>query len=169
MERDFEIRNATVDDAADIVRLYNRYVLETTVSFEVDALTVEQMAERIRSISAHYPYYVCERGGRFLGYCCAHPWKDRLAYSNTLETTIYLEDEAQRGGIGTALMERLVKDCRALGVRALIACITAENVASIAFHERLGFFHASLFKEVGYKFGRWLDVVDMELLLTEQP
>lgn len=99
------------------------------------------------------------------GYCYAHPWKERAAYSNTLETTIYLHPDFKGRGTGTALMDRLVADCRRMGFKALIACITGENEASIAFHRKLGFEQASLFRSVGYKHGRWLDVVDMELLL----
>ena len=108
---------------------------------------------------------MAEERGRVVGFCYAHPWKERAAYCNTLETTIYLDPSVHRQGVGTALMRQLIADCRAMGCRALIACITGENTSSIAFHSRLGFERVSLFRSVGYKMGRWLDVVDMELLL----
>ncbi len=160
------IRPVTAADARDISAIYNHYVTATTVSFETEPVTAEEMERRVAEISAAFPYYVCETGGRVAGWCCAHPWKDRAAYARTWETTVYLSPEARGRGAGAALMARLVEACRADGrCHALVACITAENAASIAFHTRLGFRRVSLFKEVGRKMGRWLDVADYELLL----
>lgn len=160
------IRKVREDDAAAIAGIYRYYVEETTVSFENEALSADAMLGRIRSIAGNFPYFVYEGdGGRILGYCYAHPWKERPAYFRTWETTIYLDRDAGRHGIGTALMATLTDACRAAGAHALIACITAENEASIAFHRRLGFGQVSLFRQVGFKFGRYLDVADLELLL----
>ncbi len=159
------IRPVTLDDARAIVDIYNYFVTDTTVSFETQPLTVEEMADRIRAISVHFPYFVYEEDGKILGYCCAHLWKERAAYAKTLETTIYMHNDARRRGIGTLMVNHLVDLCRKQGYRALIACITAENEASIRMHEKIGFRRVSEFRQVGRKFGRWLDVVDMELLL----
>lgn len=159
------IRPVRPDDAEAIVTIYNRYIAETTISFETEQLSTEAMRQRIESIAAHCPYFVYERDGRILGYCYAHPWKERAAYARTLETTVYLSPTAFRQGIGTALMERLIAESRQRGVHVLVACITGDNNASIHLHERLGFRLASRFSEVGRKFGRWLDVVDMQLVL----
>ena len=153
-------------DIPQITELYNWYIVNGVESFETEPLTVDEMRRRVEEISARFPYYVAvDEEGRVEGYCYAHPWKERAAYSNTLETTIYLDPHAKRRGTGTALMNLLVNDCRRLGFKALIACITGCNEASIAFHAKLGFERASLFRSVGYKHGRWLDVVDMELML----
>ena len=153
-------------DIPDVTRIYNHYILNSTASFETEPLTGEQMRRRAEAIAAEYPYYVAEdEEGRVAGYCYAHPWKERAAYSHTLETTIYLDPAFKRSGVGTALMRLLIADCRRLGCKALIACITGDNAASIAFHRKLGFEQASLFRSVGYKHGRWLDVVDMEMIL----
>ena len=168
------IRRVKQGDASAVAAIYRYYVEETTVSFELVAPSEEVMRERIRSItSAGFPYYVWVEKGeggeeKVLGYCYAHPWKERPAYAATLETTLYLIPPAQGLGIGRALMQRLISDCRELGIHALIACITAENTRSCLFHERLGFVRVSLFPEVGYKLGRRLDVVDYELLLREK-
>lgn len=165
------IRRAQPEDAAAVAAIYRYYVEETTISFELVAPDEEVMRGRILAIvSAGFPYYVWEEGApdgekEILGYCCAHPWKERPAYADTLETTLYLAPVAQGRGIGRALMQRLITDCCALGVHALIACITAENTRSCRFHERLGFIRVSLFPEVGYKQGKRLDVADYELLL----
>lgn len=160
------IRNVTPADAKAITDIYNQYILNTTISFETEPLTAEQMGERIKDISTEYPYYVYENeDGTISGYCYAHRWKEREAYSHTLETTIYLAPGIERRGIGTQLMHMLIDECRHRGFVALIACITGDNEASIKMHASLGFEQKSCFEKVGIKFGKMLDVVDMELLL----
>lgn len=159
------VRRVDLSDAGEIVSIYNDYILNSVVSFETEALTVEEMQQRIRDFSSSFPYFVYEKDGHIAGYCYAHAWKSRAAYSGTLETTVYLAPEFKGKGIGRELMERLISECRSLGYSALIACITASNTDSINFHSRLGFEKVSHFKHVGHKFGRWLDVVDYELLL----
>ena len=158
-------RKVDEQDVPQITELYNWYITNGVESFETEPLPVGEMRRRVMDISSRFPYYVAVEEGRVEGYCYAHQWKERAAYAHTFETTIYLRPSAKRQGIGTALMELLIADCRAMGCRALIACITGENTSSIAFHSRLGFERVSLFRSVGYKMGRWLDVVDMELLL----
>lgn len=159
------IRPVHLDDAAAIATIYADYVEHTTISFELAAPTVQQMGERIASLANTYPYLVYEEDGMILGYCYAHAWKERAAYSHTWETTVYLAPHAKGRGIGTALMQRLIADSRAAGCHVLIACITDENSPSRAFHEKLGFRKVSHFSQVGFKFGQWLDVTDYQLLL----
>lgn len=159
------IREVRPDDAAQIAGIYNRYILETTISFETQPLSAEDMRKRIEEISSYFPYLVAENNGKLIGYCYAHPWKERAAYCKTLETTIYLASEAKGKGLGTRLMDRLIDECRNRGYHVLIACITAENEESCRFHERLGFKKVSHFEQAGQKFGRWLDVADYELIL----
>ncbi len=160
-----QIRPVTLEDAGAIVDIYNYFITDTTVTFEVQPLTVEKMAERIREISARFPYFVYEEDGRVLGYCYAHLWKERAAYSKTLETTVYLHKDATHRGIGSLMVNHLVDLCREQGYHALIACITEGNEASVRMHEKLGFRQVSEYKEVGRKFDEWLGVVDLELLL----
>lgn len=159
------IRNVNATDAQAIAHIYNHYVLNTNISFETQAVTTADMLHRITSISAQYPYLVYEHEGHVVGYCYAHLWKERVAYSQTLETTIYLHPDYCHRGIGKRLMQQLIEQCRAQGFHALIACITGGNEGSIALHRALGFEQMSCFKEVGRKFGAWLDVVDLELIL----
>ena len=159
------IRNVKASDASAIVEIYNEYILNTTISFEMEPLSVEQMRRRIEDISAHCPYLVWEEDDEIAGYCYAHPWKERAAYHNTLETTIYLAPKYFHKGIGTKLMNRLIEDCRKMGFRVLIACITANNDVSIELHRRLGFKKVSHFEQVGEKLGQVLDVIDMQLTL----
>ena len=166
MLRNVTIRPVTVEDATAIVEIYNEYVLRTTVSFETKAVSVKEMEARIKGFSACYPYLVAELEGQLVGYCYAHPWKERAAYYQTWETTVYLHPSACLMGIGRSLMNELIAQCRATGCHVLVACITGENEASCRFHERLGFVQVSRFPQVGTKFGRYLDVVDYVLQLS---
>ncbi|MCM1318883.1 MAG: GNAT family N-acetyltransferase [Muribaculaceae bacterium] len=159
------IRAVTPQDASQIAEIYRHYVLETTISFESEEVSMHDMCLRIENISAKYPYFVYEDDGVILGYCYVHEWKFYAAYRATLETTIYLRPGVGRKGIGTRLMHTLIEACRDAGYHALIACITADNDASIQFHKALGFTHASSFSAVGYKFGQYLDIVDYQLIL----
>lgn len=159
------IRPFRAEDAASIAEIYNYYVLHTTTSFETIAVSAEQMRDRLTAFSREAPVLVAEEDGAIVGYCYAHPWKERAAYSHTYETTVYLTQEVLGKGYGRMLMERLIKGCRRLDIRVLIACITAENTASCKFHEQLGFRKVSEFHQVGRKFDKWLDVVDYELIL----
>ena len=159
------IRPVTLADAGRITAFYNKYIADTTITFETKPVPVEVMRVRIDSISSAFPYFVYEYDGEAIGYCYARLWKEREAYSKTLETTIYLAPEACHKGIGPLLMTRLIDECRRQGYHALIACITADNLPSLQLHHRLGFRQVSRFSEVGRKFDRWLDVIDLELIL----
>lgn len=159
------IRYVTQRDIKRITEIYNDYIINTTISFEVKPLTEDEMRNRIESVLAHGPFLVWEEDGEIAGYCYAHPWKERAAYHNTLETTVYLAPQYFRRGIGTQLMRELINQCRVNNIKVLIACITANNEASIKMHEALGFKQVSYFSQVGEKFGQWLDVIDMQLTL----
>ena len=159
------IRNATPADAAALAGIYNHFILHSEATFEVEPISEEEMHRRISSIAAHGPYLVDETDGVVTGYSYAHPWKERAAYARTWETTVYIAPVYQHRGIGRALMQRLIDDCRRRGVHALIACITRGNTPSYALHRQLGFRQVSAFEEVGRKFNRWWGVTDWELLL----
>ena len=151
------IRDVKPQDATAITKIYNEYITNSIISFETEPLTEEDMLSRIVQISSKYPYLVYETDGIVVGYCYAHTWKERAAYLSPAYTG---------RGIGTLLMQKLIEECRNKNYRALIACITDDNIASKSLHIRLGFKQVSHFKKVGLKFDRWLDVVDYELLLT---
>ena len=159
------IRPVNLKDAKNIVDIYNYYIKNTTITFEDTELSVEEMRLRIENLCKKNIYFVYENDGQILGYCYAHHWKERAAYGKTYEISIYLDINVQGKGIGSLLIRRLIEECKKEQCHALIACITAENTSSIKFHQKFGFKQVSSFKEVGFKFGRFLDVNDYELML----
>lgn len=162
---DIEIRPVRPEDMAALTRLYNYYVSHTAITFETAEITIEEMARRMADITQDYPYLVCELHGQPVGYAYAHRWKPRTAYAHTAEVTIYLDHTAVGRGLGHRLLDRLIAECRHTDIHVLVACITQGNEASIALHRKMGFTTISTFHEVGIKFGQWLDVTDMQLIL----
>jgi phosphinothricin acetyltransferase len=160
------IRKVADSDIPDITNICNYYILNSTAVFDEVPVREEDMLRSMNEIvSAGYPYLVWEENGAVLGYCYAHKWKSKAAYRFTLETTVYLAPDATGKGIGTKLIHRLADECRAIGTHSLIACITDENEGSLRLHRRLGFKDVSKFGEVGLKFGRWLGIIDLQLIL----
>lgn len=149
---------ATAEDAPAICAIYNHYVANTTVTFEEEPVAVDAMAQRVAEITARLPWLVAHAGGRLLGYAYATPWRARSAYRFSVETTVYLDPTQTGRGVGRELYAALLDDLKARGLRTAIGGITQPNAASVALHERMGFRQVAQFREVGFKFGRWLDV-----------
>ena len=153
------IRSATAADAAAIAEIYNHYITETVVTFEVEPLTVAEMSRRIEEIqSCSYPWLVAERGGSVMGYAYASQWHVRRAYRYSAEMTVYLAPGQQRRGVGTALYQQVIDKLTLDGFHTVIGGIALPNEASVALHEKFGFRMAAHYREVGFKFGRWIDV-----------
>lgn len=160
------IRPVTPHDAAAICGIYNHYVENTTISFEEAPLSQTEMEERIRTISAKFPYIVHEdESGEINGFAYINKWRERSAYHRSAEISIYIKDGFQGKGLGTTLMDKLIGETRKTGIHALVAGITIPNHNSIALHEKFGFEKIGHFKEIGQKFGRWIDVGYWELIL----
>ncbi|WP_294586607.1 GNAT family N-acetyltransferase [uncultured Phocaeicola sp.] len=159
------IRTVNLNDAQAIAGIYNEYILHTCITFETEAVSASDMAQRIQTIASAYPYFVYEEDGEILGYCYAHSWKEKQSYRQTVETTVYVKRGHEHQGIGTILMQKLIEASRQAGLHVLIACITCPNEASVKLHEKLGFSQVSRFHEVGRKFGQWLDIYDFQLIL----
>ncbi|PZQ18747.1 MAG: phosphinothricin acetyltransferase [Rhodanobacter denitrificans] len=153
------LRSVAPSDAEAICAIYNPHVRDTIVTFEDVPLTPMQMAERIVQVQgAGYPWWVAEQSGRVVGYAYAARWRSRAAYDPTVETTIYVAADAQRGGIGVPLYDALLGELAERGYHVALGCIALPNPASVAFHERCGFRKVAHHAEVGRKFGRWIDV-----------
>lgn len=161
------IRDARPDDAPAIAAIYNPYIADTTISFEETSVSADAMVERIAAVqAAGLPWLVCEEeNGTIVGYAYATPWRVRHAYRFSVETSVYLAYGNTQRGLGGALLARLLELLRAKGCHLAIAGIAQPNEASVALHEKLGFVKVAHFGEVGFKFGRWLDVGYWELRL----
>jgi L-amino acid N-acyltransferase YncA len=157
---ELQIRPATIGDADAIACIYAHYVANTVVSFEEQPVSASEMAGRITEVvSASLPWLVAEQGGdRLVGYAYAVKWKGRSAYRHSVETSVYLDPAYTGQRIGTRLYQALLKILRERSIHVAIGGIGLPNPASVALHERLGFTQVAHFKEVGYKFGRWVDV-----------
>jgi len=163
------IRKVQPGDAEAICAIYNHYVLYTTITFEGQAVTVEAMRQRMAEAPQGLPWLVAEENGIVAGYAYAYPWKTRSAYRHTVESGIYLHQESVHQGIGTRLYKELLRLLQEGGFHAVIAGIALPNPASIALHEKLGFTNIGQFKQVGFKFGKWIDVGYWELVFQEKP
>jgi L-amino acid N-acyltransferase YncA len=160
------IRSATRADAEAIARIYNHYVLNTTMTFEEEAVSPEEMACRIaEALSSSLPWVVLEQEGQLTGYAYATPWKSRSAYRFSVESSIYLAPEVCGHGLGTKLYQVLLPQLKEHGFHAVIGGIALPNPASIALHEKFGMTKIAHFKEVGFKLGQWIDVGYWEGLL----
>lgn len=153
------IRPAHADDAKAIAAIYNPYILNTTISFEEEPVTDAAMAQRVADVQAGgLPWLVAEQDGKLLGYAYATKWRVRHAYRFSVESSVYLAPEAARQGVGTALYTALLAQLAERGCHLVIGGIALPNEASVALHEKLGYEKVAHFREVGFKFGRWLDV-----------
>jgi L-amino acid N-acyltransferase YncA len=163
------VRPATTADIPDITTIYGPAVLTGTASFEVDPPDEAEMLRRCEAITgAGYPYFVAEVNGRVAGYAYASAYRTRPGYRFTVEDSVYVAQDAQGKGVGKALLERVIAKSRDDGFRLMIAVIgDSANFGSIILHRRLGFRYCGTIHSVGYKFGRWLDSVMMELPLGE--
>ena len=153
------IRSAQPDDAAQVAAIYNHYVLNTTVTFEAEAVSATEMAARIAGVAAaELPWLVTEESGRILGYAYATPWRTRTAYRHSVEVSVYLHRDARGAGLGSALYEALFALLQTRSIHAVIGGIALPNDASVRLHEKLGMSKVAHFEEVGLKFDRWIDV-----------
>ncbi len=159
------IRLAERRDAAGIRAIYNHYVTESTALFDMVARTLAEQVQWIDDHSGGHPALVAEVGGTIVGFGSLSRFRARPAYATTVEDSVYLLDGHQGLGIGTRLLTELLRMAAAHGFHAVIARITGENEASIRLHAACGFEVVGTEREVGRKFGRWLDVVEMQRML----
>ncbi len=162
------IRSASRDDGADVADIYNYYIANTVVTFETEAVTADDMAQRIdETLALPLPWLVAESPHGVLGYAYASKWKGRCAYRYAVESTIYLDPRRTGNGIGGQLYAALIDAIEQLSLHVVIGGIALPNDASVRLHERLGFKKVGLFEEVGYKQDRWVDVGYWQLTLDD--
>jgi phosphinothricin acetyltransferase len=161
------IRDAQERDLPALLAIFNDVVATSTAIYMDAPTTLEERAAWWRDrVSAGYPVIVSEDPSGVTGYASFGEFRGRPGYRFTVEHSVYVRADCRGGGIGVALMERLIEHAVAMKKHVVIAGVDAENVASIRFHERLGFERVAHFKQVGYKFGRWLDLVFLQRTLN---
>jgi phosphinothricin acetyltransferase len=167
MNNEIILRDVRIEDAADLAAIYAYYVENTWVTFETEPPDVSEFADRIRRFSAAYPYFVAENAatGEIVGYTYAHAFHERTAYRYTAETTVYVKQGLQQGGIGRLLYDALFPAMKAMGLKNAMALLGIPNEPSERFHRSYGFTDAGRLIGVGYKFDRWLDVLYMQKIL----
>ena len=159
------IRGVYTEDAEAVCSIYNHYVKNTIFTFEENLVSTEEMKDRIAEATVSLPWVVWEENGEIKGYAYASKWKTRSAYRFSVESSIYLQPDFIGKGAGRKLYETLISELRNLSLHTVIGGIALPNESSVALHERLGFLKVAHFKEVGWKFGRWIDVGYWERLL----
>ncbi|MEO7538452.1 MAG: N-acetyltransferase family protein [Pyrinomonadaceae bacterium] len=163
------VRSATSNDAAAVAEIYNYYIANSHATFELDSIDAAEMLRRIESgWSGEYPFMVYEEDGEVLGYAYGHQYKPRKAYEYSIEVSVYVRNGHEGGSIGTRLYEQLFAEIGRGDFHAIIAGISLPNEASIRLHEKFGFEKVAHFREVGFKFDRWIDVGYWEKIVNSR-
>ena len=159
------IRLATVEDAPAIRDIFNHYVVHSTSTYACEPETLDARLKWFEQHGERYPVTVAERDGQVVGWASLSRYFAREGYRFTAEDSIYVRHDQLRGGVGRALLADLIERARQADHHSLVAIISADQEASIGIHERFGFREVGRLPELGFKFGRWLDVVYLQKTL----
>lgn len=162
-----EIRDATIDDVPGILAIYNEVMATSTAIYREEPATLEAHTDWYRQrIDAGFPVLVAQDDRGVAGFASFGPFRPWPGYRFTVEHSVHVRADCRGAGVGSALMHPLIARATALGKHVMIAGVDAENLASRRFHERLGFVPVAHFREVGFKFGRWLDLTFLQRFLV---
>jgi L-amino acid N-acyltransferase len=159
------IRSATESDLTAINDIYNHYVLRSTCTYQEEPEPIDGRRQWFLKHGAKHPVTVAHLDGQIVGWGALSSYHARSAYRNTVENSVYVHHEHHRRGIGSLLLRDLIARAHALGHHAIIAGIDGDQAGSVALHAKFGFQEVGRLKQVGFKFGRWLDVIYMGLIL----
>lgn len=159
------LRDATEDDMPAIRAIFNHWIENSTSSFRTTPDTEEQTRRWFDGRGAEHPVIVAELQGQVLGWASLNPHKSTGGYRHTVELSVYLREDSRGRGLGRRLLGELIERARAAGHHAVLAGICTEQADSIRLHEAMGFTKVAHLREVGFKFGRWLDVAYFERVL----
>ncbi len=161
------IRSVETADAAQIAEIYNHYIETSVATFETDPIDAAEMEKRIgETLAGNYPFLTAAEGGRILGYAYGHQYRARAAYRRSVEVSVYIKDGHGGKGIATLLYERLFAEIAAGDFHTIIAGISLPNEASVRLHEKFGMTRVAHFKEVGFKFDKWIDTGFWQLIVN---
>lgn len=161
------LRFVRKSDVASILKIYESYILHTTITFEEEVPSLEEFRKRIQTISAEYPYLVCESAGVISGYAYAHRYQERASYRWNAELSVYVERGGLRKGTGRALYGALLELLRLQGIQNVYGIVTCPNENSEKLHEAFGFRKLGAYRQTGFKQGEWHDVELFEKSLGE--
>lgn len=161
------IRYAVREDLPKLLDIYNDAILHSAATFDLAIQTIHEREAWFGQFGDRYPLIVAEQEGGVSGYCSLSAFRSKPAYDRTVEISIYLDKERRGGGIGTALMDRMIGIARERGFHVVIAAITGGNETSVRLHRKFGFVPIGVFREVGYKFDAWQDVHFFQLIIPE--
>jgi len=162
------IREAKENDLPGLLEIYNEIILNTTAVFEYEPHTLEMRRNWFQTKQQQgFPVFVAEEGEQIRGFSSFGPFRAWAAYLYSVENSVYVSEDARGKGIGKLLIPPLIDAAQKLGLHTLIASIEATNEASIRLHNYFGFKEVACFKEVGWKFNRWLDLKFLQLILNQ--
>ncbi len=159
------IRLADAADFGAITDIYNHYVAVSTTTYDDEPVTADERRRQYESRPAIHPVTVAVRDGEIIGFGALNPFRARNGYRFTVENSVYVRSDCHRQGVGSAILTDQIERARTLGLHVIVAVIDSEQTASVALHARHGFTEVGRMPQIGTKFGRWLDVVFMELVL----
>lgn len=161
-----EVRDAGEEDLAAILAIYNDAVINTTAVYDYAPRSMEaELAWFTAKRDAKLPVLAAVDAGTVVGFASYGPFRPWPAYLHTVENSVYVAPQRRGAGIGTALLGPLIERARSAGFHTIVAGIDASNAASLRLHEKFGFAQAGHFREVGWKFDRWLDLVFLQKML----
>jgi phosphinothricin acetyltransferase len=161
-----EIRPGVKQDLPQVLEIYNDLILHTTAVYSNDPHTLEMRTEWFETKEKQgFPVFVAEENNTILGFATFGPFRTWPGYKYTVENSVYVSAGSRGKGIGAQLLEKLIVAAKELDYHVMIAGIDADNISSIALHRKFGFVEVAHLKEVGFKFGRWLDLKFLELVL----
>ncbi len=153
------IRFLELKDIKTVYKIYEYYIVSTSITFEITVPSLEEFTERVLNISKNYPYVVYEQDGKVVGYAYATRYGVREAFQWVVESTVYVDQNYKNKGIGKILYTKLLELLKSQGFHTAYALVTSANVNSLSFHEKLGFKYMAKFDNLGYKQGEWHGII----------
>jgi len=162
------IRNAVFEDVPFLLEIYNGIIINTTAVWHEEPHTLAMRQQWFKEKQeSKLPVFVAEENGNIIGFTTVGSFRPWFGYRFTVENSVYVATESRGKGVAKLLMPPLIAAAKEMGLHAIVAGIEASNEASIALHKKFGFIEVAHFKEVGFKFNRWLDLKFLELIITE--
>jgi len=162
------IRNASQEDQRVILEIYNEAVVNTSATFDTELRSYDKQLAWFASHKKNHPVIVAEIENQVVGWASLSPWSDRCAYETTVEVSVYVHKDFRARGIGSKLLEWVTLEGKKVGNHTVLSRISEGNESSIHIHEKFGYRHVGVMKEVGFKFGKFLDVHMMQLVYSGQ-